>query len=191
MSRFLVTREAIVDFLHTLQSNYPGAGKVYLIGETSQVLEGGRKWTDAIDLCAAVDDRARFHKSLTAAAREINVRVREEDPRDVIPLPQGRSGRERAVDPDSPLQIWHYDPYSVAFRFLARGDEPDYHMVLTYIQQGWIVVEEMTRLLDELMPQFSMETIQQDPAEFRRRYKGLLQMVAARQRGARTAQAEA
>ena len=52
---------------------------------------------------------------------------------------------------------------------------------------------DLCATVDELMPHFSMETIQQDPAEFRRRYTGLLQMVAARQRvsGAGTAQAGA
>ena len=40
------------------------------------------------------------------------------------------------------LALYHFDPYSVAFRFIARGDEPDYHLVLTYLQHGWMPVEE-------------------------------------------------
>jgi len=48
-----------------------------------------------------------------------------------------------------------------------------------YLQQNWITEEEMDALLAELLPKFSMETIQQDPAEFRRKYKGLKQMWRA------------
>jgi hypothetical protein len=39
----------------------------------------------------------------------------------------------------------------------------------------------MNALLVDLLPQFTSETIQQDPAEFRRKYKGLLQMWRAAQ----------
>jgi hypothetical protein len=67
----------------------------------------------------------------------------------------------------------------VAFRFIARGDEPDYHLVLTYVEHGWITLEEMKARLAALLPRFTAETIQQDPAEFRRKYKGLLQMSEA------------
>jgi hypothetical protein len=77
--------------------------------------------------------------------------------------------------------VYHFDPYSVAFRFIARGDEPDYHLVLSFLEHGWIRMDEMDALLSGLLPRFSFETIQQDPAEFRRRYKGLRQMwLAAR-----------
>jgi len=34
----------------------------------------------------------------------------------------------------------------------------------------------MGGLLDDLLPQFTKESIAQDPAEFRRKYRGLLQM---------------
>jgi hypothetical protein len=37
----------------------------------------------------------------------------------------------------------------------------------------------MDALLDELLPRFTRETIAQDPAEFRRKYRGLLQMWRA------------
>ena len=62
---------------------------------------------------------------------------------------------------------------------MARGDEPDYHLVLTYLEHGWMTVEEMQERLSALLPRLTAETIQQDPAELRRKYKGLLQMWEA------------
>ncbi|NIR51017.1 hypothetical protein GWO43_20615, partial [candidate division KSB1 bacterium] len=119
---------------------------------------------------------------------QIGLAVEEEFPGDLIPLPNGYQSRARNIDNSRlklrHLHLFHFDPYSVAFRYIARGDEPDYHVALYYLRNGWIEIEEMERLLAELLPRFSMETIQQDPAEFRRKYKGLLQMWKSVQPGA-------
>jgi hypothetical protein len=176
MSRFLITQADIKDFLGDLRSGNSGGGRLYLVGETSQVLEGWRTWTDAIDFFAEVDDRAAFGRAATLSAERRNLALREENPGDIIPLPERHEERARCVDGSSHLQVFHFDPYGASFRYLARGDERDYHLVLAYIAHGWIHVDEMSRLLHDLMPKFSMDTIQQDPAEFRRRYKGLMQM---------------
>jgi hypothetical protein len=37
----------------------------------------------------------------------------------------------------------------------------------------------MDRLLEDVLPRFTRETIAQDPAEFRRKYRGLCQMWRA------------
>ncbi|MGQ0605151.1 MAG: hypothetical protein ACT4QE_26035, partial [Anaerolineales bacterium] len=87
--------------------------------------------------------------------------------------------RARSIGRFGELQVYHFDPYSVAFRLIARGDEPDYHAVIAYLQPDWLTVGEMDALLADLLPRFTSETIQQDPAEFRRKYKGLLQMWRA------------
>jgi hypothetical protein len=42
-----------------------------------------------------------------------------------------------------------------------------------------MTVEAMDGLLDDVLPRFTQETIAQDPAEFRRKYRGLKQMWRA------------
>ncbi len=117
--------------------------------------------------------------------QEASIEVRDESPADLIPLPEGYEARARPIgatgDELAPkhLSLHHFDPYSVAFRFLARGDEPDYHLVLTLLEHGWVTEEEMSSKLRALLPRFTAEAIQQDPAEFRRKYEGLLQMRRA------------
>jgi hypothetical protein len=75
--------------------------------------------------------------------------------------------------------VWHFDPYSVAFRLISRGNEEDYRTVLRYLEHDWITEEEIDALLADLLPRFTTQTIEQDPAEFRRKYKGLRQMWRA------------
>jgi len=176
MSR-LVTYATLEEFLHRTADAFRGEGVVYLIGETSQVYESWRGWTAQIDLSSSTSDRAAFTSASTDVARSMDVVVLDEYPGDLIPLPEGYEHRSRLVATIGKLEVRHFDPYSTAFRYLARGDEPDYHLVLAYLKHGWIEMDEMNLLLAQLLPHFSMDTIQQDPAEFRRKYKGLLQMA--------------
>ena len=74
------------------------------------------------------------------------------------------------------LSVLRFDLFSTAFPPIASGDEPDYFVVIAFLEHGWIELEEMDRKLADLLPQFTAETIQQDPAEFRRKYKGLRQL---------------
>lgn len=176
----LVNQKIIYEFLTRLDSAFGRPARIYLIGETSQVWEGWRQWTSQFEFAAEMvrEDRAVFVNAVESARKALGIEVLEEHPGDLIPLPDGYRERARPVrgDFDGKLKIYHFDPYSVAFRFIARGDEPDYHITLMYLQQGWITEEKIDALLTELLPKFSMETIQQDPAEFRRKYKGLKQM---------------
>jgi hypothetical protein len=185
MRHSYVTRDKLIDFIHRLDDAFARPGSLYLIGETSQVFEGWREWTTQIEFTAVVApaDQERFSHAVVELKGQFGVAVFDEFPGDVIPLPEGYDQRAHPASSASHatrhLSLYHFDPYSVAFRFVARGDEPDYHLVLVYVERGWLTVEEMDARLADLLPRFSMRTIQQDPAEFRRKYDGLLQMLRA------------
>ena len=179
----LLGRTAITNFLQRLDAAFHRPGRLYLIGETTQVVEGWQRWTEEIEFTAEVadNDRTNFDTAVERVRRELRINVWDESPGDVIPLPAGYEDRARRVESirTEHLQVLHFDPCSVAFRYIARGSEPDYHLVLGYLEHGWLTIEEMGARLEDLLPRFTSETIQQDPAEFRRKYKGLLQMARA------------
>ena len=179
-----VDRKTILAFAAELSERFQHPATIYLIREPSLVFEGWRRWSDRLEFAAEVADaqRAAFAEAVDAIGKQAGLKLQFEHPVDVIPLPEGFERRAIPI-PDSafeaPLQkltFFHFDPYSVAFRYIARGDEQDYHLVLNYLSHGWIVFEKMDELLVELLERFSFDTIQQDPAEFRRKFKGLLQM---------------
>ena len=179
----LISRKILLGFIAHLVKSFSGKGKIYLISQTTQLMEGWVNWIEEIEFSANVTDpdRPDFKNSIENFQKENQIRIVEESPKEVIPLPEGYQSRHREVSTtnlslNGKLKIYHFDPYSVAFRYIARGDEQDYHMVLNFLEHGWINEEEMNQMLEELLPSFSFQTIQQDPAEFRRRYKGLLQM---------------
>jgi hypothetical protein len=177
-----VQRKHIEAFVDRLDARFGRPGRLYFVGETTQVVEGWRAWTDHVAFTADVAPARRlaFDQAVQHVADALEVTVLDESPADLIPLPGGYEERARPVQAMSgrrgQLHLCHFDPYSVAFRFIARGDESDYHLVLQYLEHGWITLDEMNALLTGLLPRFTCETIQQDPAEFQRKYKGLLQM---------------
>jgi len=170
-------------FLARLGLAFGRPARVYLIGETTQVYEGWREWMQRVEFAADVlpHDRAAFDKIVRDLRAEMGIEVLEESPGDVIPLPEGYQARARFAGRFTSLEVYHFDPYSVAFRLVARGDEPDYRVILVFLEHGWLTVDEMNTWLANLLPQFTSETIQQDPAEFRRKFRGLLQMWRAAQ----------
>ena len=188
-----VTRPILIAFLKGLDGAFARPGRLYLIGETTQLWEGWRTWTPQLEVCSQIAalDQAAFRGIVKELATAHAVRVFDESPTSLIPLPQGFEDRARLIRvPTSAngtepgptfrhLTAFHFDPYSAAFCAIARGDEPDYHLVLSYLEHGWIRMHELEAMLHELLPRFTAETIQQDPAEFRRKYKGLTQMWRA------------
>ncbi len=183
MTRAYVDRAAIEACLTRLGAELSRPGRLYLIGETTQVYEGWRERTPRLVFAAEIapEDRLAFDEILRQCLTRLGVEALEEAPGDVIPLPAGHAARARFVGRFGALQVYHFDPYSVAFRLIARGDEPDYHAVLAYLRHGWLTAADMNALLTDLLPRFTAETIQQDPAEFRRKFKGLMQMWRAAQ----------
>ena len=86
----------------------------------------------------------------------------------------GQGGTGNALEPG--VEIRHFDPYSVVLRLIARGDEPDYVAALEYVLHEWVEPARLEGLLSEVVPRMTSQTLAQDPAEFRRKFKGLRQL---------------
>lgn len=180
-----LTRDHLSRLAARLGAAVRNPGRLYWIGETSLVWEGLRRWTDEIELAADLNpaDREAFDRAREAAAEELGARIVDQHPEDVIPLPEGWRDRSKPVTnpPETgPLELLHFDPVAVAFRFLARGDEEDYTLILALLENGWLEKGELDAQLEAVLPRFSFETIAQDAEEFRRKYRGLGQMWRAR-----------
>jgi hypothetical protein len=183
MERTYLDRRTIEEFLTRLAAAFDRPGRLDLVGETTQAYEGWRERTTRLEFAAdiASGQRFAFAEAVRRLRVQMGIEILQESPGDVIPLPTGHAARARFVGQIGDLRVYHFDPYSVTFRLIARGDEPDYHAVIAFLQHGWLTVDELNALLADLLPQFTSETIQQDPAEFRRKFKGLLQMWRAAQ----------
>jgi len=174
--------------------------RLYLVSRTSHLAEG---WCDRVPAFELAGDAhlrpgsggqaggAELGDAVREAGRALGVDLVWESPADVIPLPAGWEERSlgaealaQAARPatieqggtESALELRHFDPYSVVLRLIARGDEPDYVAALEYVRHDWVEPARLEGLLAEVVPRMTNQTLAQDPAEFRRKFKGLRQL---------------
>ena len=154
--------------------------RLYLVSRTSHLAEG---WCDRVPAFALAGDTGgvELGEAVREAGRTLGVDVVWESPADVIPLPAGWEERSRPATiaeggTGNALELRHFDPYSVVLRLIARGDEPDYVAALQYVLHEWVEPARLEGLLGEVVPRMTNETLAQDPAEFRRKFKGLRQL---------------
>jgi len=155
-------------------------GRLYLVAGTSLLAEGWPVRASGFELTGDPGALA-LESAVRQAAAAQDIPVTWESPGDVVPLPDGAVERARAVPEaaggvDGALEVRHFDPYSVVLRLIARGDEHDYVVALEYLRQGWVDFARLEALLAEVLPRLTSETLAQDPAEFRRKFRGLRQL---------------
>jgi hypothetical protein len=156
--------------------------RLYLVSRTSHLAEG---WCDRVPAFELAGDAggggAELSEAVREAGRALGVDLVWESPADVIPLPVGWEERSRPAmigqgGTGNALELRHFDPYSVVLRLIARGDEPDYVAALQYVLHEWVEPARLEGLLGEVLPRMTSQTLAQDPAEFRRKFKGLRQL---------------
>ena len=177
-----VTRGDLEALIAAAATALDGPGRLMLVGDASHLAEGTRLRAGRLVLAAdsRVGDPDALRAAVAGAAGTLGVAVTWEHPGDVIPLPNGADGRSRPTDLGvNGLEVRHFDPVSVVFRLVARGDEEDYGLALDYLRAGWVTMEKLDAALERTLDRFTLETIQQDPAEFRRKFRGLQQMWRA------------
>lgn len=155
---------------------------LYLVAATSHLAEGWRQRVPRLELGGSPGAAPALAEVVRRAGQSCDVPVVWESSADVIPLPQGWEERARPVPrhfgaPGGALTVRHFDPYSVVLRLVARGDERDYLAALQYLQRGWVELDALERMLAEVLPRCTSETLAQDPAEFRRKFRGLRQVA--------------
>lgn len=166
--------------IDTVRRRIAAPARLYMVSRTSHLAEGWCDRVPALELAGNADS-AELGEIVREAGQALGVGVVWESPADVIPLPAGWEERSLTAtigegDAGNALDLRHFDPYSVVLRLIARGDEPDYVAALQYIVHEWVEPARLEGLLSEVVPRMTNQTLAQDPAEFRRKFKGLRQL---------------
>jgi hypothetical protein len=130
---------------------------------------------DVIPLPAGWEERSLSAEALSASALGASARPRR-SPEGAVGAEAPRPATIEQSGTGNVLELRHFDPYSVVLRLVARGDEPDYVAALEYVLHGWVKPSRLESLLGEVVPRMTSQTLAQDPAEFRRKFKGLRQL---------------
>ena len=137
------------------------------------VYEGLRQQKLDITISFEVDDRV--HSAFVAAVRDLKERlslnIEEASPADFIPLPSGYRERSPFIGRYGQLDVFHFDLYSTALSKIERGTESDFDDVLSLLRSGRIELAVLTGYFEEIMVRYAVESLRQDPVEYRRKFK--------------------
>src|SRR3712207_3505379 len=94
-----VDQQRIEHFLEQLGRQFPGPGRVYLVGGTTMVYEGLRQQTLDIDVALEIanEDHSRFIAAIRTLKERLSLNIDEASPADFIPLPAGYRERSQFI----------------------------------------------------------------------------------------------
>ncbi len=173
-----VDRQRIELFLEAMGQRFRRPGRIYLVGGTTLVWEGLRLQTIDIDIAydLAIEDAAEFVRVVQGLKRELSINVEEASPGDFIPLPGGYRERSRFIGRYGALEVFHFDPYSMALSKIERGRDEDLSDVVLLLKSGHIHMSQLTAYFEEILPQVETYSLKSDPVEFQRKFAALQQL---------------
>ncbi len=164
-----LTPERIRAFLEALGREFRHPARLFLSGGEGLVWRGLRGSTRDLDVTYEVDPQ--WHGAWISALRELILRtstsVEEAGPADFIPLPPGAAGRAEFVGRFGTVDVFLFDPYSVALSKLERGHAQDLDDVRALLAKGVLDPAELRRLFEAIVPAYEKAGLRSDPARYR------------------------
>jgi hypothetical protein len=146
-----VDAERIRAFLRALGSEADRAGRLYLTGGATAVLEGWRAST--IDLDVKIEPESdRLLRAIVRLKEQLEVNVELAAPDQFIPELPGWRERSAFVVREGRLDIHHYDLYAQALAKIERGHVQDLADVEAMLSRGLVDRAELRRLFAEIEP---------------------------------------
>lgn len=149
-----VTSELIQKFLARLAAVYHGEVKFYLLGGSALYLLGNPRGTMDIDYTfnLASGDEQEFERVVSQLGRELRLDLESVPLGEFIPLPPDAEQRSRWIGRYGTIDVYLFDPYSIALSKIARGFETDLDDVVFMLREGLIDIAELERLFHLILP---------------------------------------
>ena len=146
-----LAREEIRNFLNQLGEYYPKKIDVFLLGGSALCFLGSPRRTVDID-CLVDPKSADLLESVEKIAAQLHIEV-EIIPIDAfIPLPQNSEDRHQFVGNFGNIEVFIFDPYSIAISKIARGFDTDIQDILFLLNQGVIELDKLTLFVEDALP---------------------------------------
>jgi hypothetical protein len=162
-----ITTQILHSFLQRLSQRYTGSGTLYLLGGCALCLLGNPRTTQDIDYMVEMQPEAlsEFQSTMDDLAAEMHLDLEVVPLAEFIPLPPQAQERCRLVGHYGQLDVYLFDPYSIALSKIARGFETDLEDVLFMLRQGLIAFTELENHFNAILPYAVKTDI--IPSEFR------------------------
>ena len=168
-----VTPDTLMTFLARLGERCDGETRLYLLGGSALRLLGSPRETLDVDYTADVpaETAQAFQQAMTQLADEFRLDLEEVPLAEFVPLPPLVHERHRLIGRFGLLEVYLFDPYSIALSKVARGFEADLEDVLFLLCSGRIDWHQLERHFQTILPEVSRTDI--DPREFRAYFEEL------------------
>lgn len=145
-----VDRQRIEQFLKRLDAEAHAPARVYLVGGTALVHMGLRARTLDVYLALESDAEGQILVAIRRLTHDLQINVELASPGDFIPLPAGWHDRAQWVGRYGQLDVFYFDPISLALSKIARANERDVDDVVALIRRGTIDVDELRAAYEQI-----------------------------------------
>jgi hypothetical protein len=166
--------EDIRRFLHQLGTIYNKSARLYLLGGSALSVLGHPRRTLDIDLAAGslppdlIDAIKTLEKALEIEVEFVPIE-------EFIPLPGQAETRHIQVMAVGELEIFIFDPYSIALSKLARGFEADIQDVVFMLNERVVALETLSDFVKDALPKAWDFDI--DPADLEKYFKEVKRLL--------------
>ncbi len=169
-----VTTKVLLTFFQRFGEQITEPVTIYLLGGSALCLLGSPRET--LDVDYSIENAApAIEEMLARLARELKLDLEQVPLVEFIPLPDGAGSRHRFVGRFGNLEVYIFDPYSIALSKIARGFDSDLEDVEFLIDRKLITWEALTEHYQSIFPRAKNADI--DPREFQQYFETLRRKI--------------
>jgi len=171
-----VDRARLVDFLEALGNTFRGRGRLYLSGGESMVWRGLRSATRDVDIAYDIEPARseEWVRAIRLLKERLSINVEEADPSHFVPLPPGAEGRAEFIGRYGGIDVYLYDPYSIALSKLSRGHARDLTDIRALLAADVLDAERLEELTEATIADAGDRSLRFDPERVRRHLRRVL-----------------
>jgi hypothetical protein len=147
-----LARTEIEEFLEKLSDHYHHPAKLYLLGGGALCFLGSLRRTLDID-CTTEHPTEDFNDVLESVADSLHLDVELVSINEFIPLPKEPEARHKLINRYGSIDVYVFDPYSIALSKLARGFDTDIQDVVFLLNQEIIELDPLSKFVEDALPE--------------------------------------
>ena len=146
-----VTKEILEQFLQKLGEQIASHVTFYLIGGSALILLGASRETIDIDYLVEDSDK-NIQKVLKELSNELQLDLEYVPLDEFIPLPAEAEQRHHFIGHYGKVDVYIFDPYSIALSKLDRGFESDIEDIVFLIKHGLVSLPQLEQVVEDAIP---------------------------------------
>ncbi|MCK6481035.1 MAG: hypothetical protein HUU06_10720 [Planctomycetaceae bacterium] len=174
--REIVDADRLRGLLEEIGRTFRKPARLFLTGGETMVWRGLRAST--MDVHFAFEVEPAHHDAwlqcLRGLKERLSVSLEEAGPGDFIPLPPGWEGRARHAGKFGSVDVYLFDPWSIALARIERGHARDFADVRALIAADVLDPAELRRHFEAILPAYGTMSVKADPRRFRSRLESVL-----------------